>query len=344
MISIMRSLTLGVVAVACGFGFVYATYDYLNAIGPKRAVSNPAPSATAQNAPEAMHYVVNLVSRTEPIEMATVQHPDGLAKYQVYATQLTINDTVWHQLRLGFFPDAASAGKVAELLREDYPLARTVRASAREWAGRRNATLVALVSPDRAVQSKPDSGPTRIEKKKPGKAVTHVPKAVRVALSTSQSIGRSAIANPDGPLTDCDTLTAHPWDPQKLTEGIYWNKVPAARAVLACRLAVRTNPNPRNMYQFARALAKSKEFAEAAEWYKKSADQGYVQAQYSLGDVYEFGEGVQVNYVLAQNWYKKAADQGYTHATDRLDKLQHASLTNTRQQMATAGTQNTTVQ
>jgi TPR repeat protein len=139
-------------------------------------------------------------------------------------------------------------------------------------------------------------------------------------------------------------LTAHPWDPEKLTDGIYWNKVPAARAVLACRLAVRANPSARNMYQFARALAKSREFSEAAEWYKKSANRGYVQAQYSLGDAYEFGEGVQVNYVLAQRWYKKAAERGYTHAADRLNKLVHASITNTRQQMATADTRNTSLQ
>ena len=329
---IMRSLTLGVIAVACGFGFVYGTYDYLSAIGSNRTVNSPAPAAPAQNAPEAMHYVVNLVSRTEPIEMATVQHPDRLAKYQVYATQLTIKDTVWYQLRLGFFPDAASAEKVAELLREDYPLVRIAQVSAKEWSGRSTATLVALVSPDSAVQPKPE------------KTVARAPTTMRVALSTSQSTVTSAISEADGTPTDCDTLTAHPWDPQKLTDGIYWNKVPAARAVLACRLAVGANPNARNMYQFARALAKSKEFSEAAGWYEKSASQGYVQAQYSLGDAYEFGEGVQVNYILAQNWYKKAADQGYTHAADRLNKLQHASITNTRQQMATADTQNTTVQ
>ena len=341
---IMQSLTLGVIAVACGFGFVYGTYDYLSAIGPNRIVNSQAPTTTAQNAPEAMHYVVNLVSRTEPIEMATVQHPDGLAKYQVYATQLTIKDTVWHLLRLGFFPDAASAEKVAKSLREDYPLARIAQVSAKEWSGRSTATLVALVSSDSAAQPKLGNGSARIENNKPGKGVARAPTAMRVALSTSQSTVTSAISDADGTPSDCDTLTAHPWDPQKIAEGIYWNKVPAARAELACRLAVSANPNARNMYQFARALAKSKDFSEAAEWYKKSASQGYVQAQYSLGDAYEFGEGVQVNYILAQNWYKKAADQGYTHAADRLNKLQHASITNTRQQMATADTQNTTAQ
>jgi hypothetical protein len=342
--NVMRSLTLGVMAVACGFGFVYATYDYLGATDPHQAVTGPAPAAPAQNAPEAMHYVVNLVSRTEPIEMATVQHPDALAKYQVYATQLTIKDTVWHQLRLGFFPDAASAEKVAELLREDYPLVRIAQVSAKEWSGRSTATLVALVSSDSTAPPKLGTGSVRIQNNKPGKDVARATATMRVALSTSQSARTSAISEADGTLTDCDTLTAHPWDPQKLTDGIYWNKVPAARAVLACRLAVSANPNARNMYQFARALAKSKEFSEAAGWYKKSASEGYVQAQYSLGDAYEFGEGVQVNYILAQNWYKKAADQGYTHAADRLNKLQHASITNTTQQMAAADTQNTTAQ
>jgi hypothetical protein len=333
--SIMRFLTLGVMATLCGFGFIYATYDYFGASSPDQVVNGSTPTPGAQNTPGTTHYLVNLVSRTEPIELATVQHPDGLAKYQVYATQLTINNTVWHQLRLGFFPDAASAGKVAELLREDYPLARVARASAKEWTGRGNATLIALVSRDSAMQSMPDKGSARAENEK---------RAVRVALSAPRSTDKPATANPEAPPSDCDTLTAHPWDPQKLTGGIYWNKVPAARAVLACRLAVSADPNARNMYQFARALAKSKEFAEAAEWYKKSASRGYVQAQYALGDAYEFGEGVQVNYVLAQRWYKQAADQGYTHAADRLDKLHHASITDARRQMATADTRSTSLQ
>jgi len=342
--AIMRSLALGLMATASGFIFIYATYDYFDTNGPNQVLDSPASPAMVQSSPEANRYVVNLESKPEPIKMATVQHSDALAKYQIYTTELTIKNTTWYQLRLGFFPDAASAERIARALREDYPLARTARASAKEWAGRRYVTLIALHSPDSLVQSTADSGLTRTDVEQPAKSVARAPTATRVALSPSQGPSTSAISVSNGPLTDCDRLTAHPWDPQKLAEGIYWNKVPAGRAVSACRLAVRTNPNPRNMYQFARALAKSREFSEAADWYKKSASQGYVQAQYSLGDAYEFGEGVQMNYVLAQSWYKKAAAQGYTHAADRLNKLQHASITNTRQQMATANIQDNSAQ
>ena len=47
------------------------------------------------------------------------------------------------------------------------------------------------------------------------------------------------------------------------------------------------------------------------KWYRKAADQGYVQAQYRLGDCYFLGEGVAEDLVEAVKWYRKAADQGY---------------------------------
>lgn len=136
--------------------------------------------------------------------------------------------------------------------------------------------------------------------------------------------------------TKCDTLAAHPWDPHKLTDGVYWNQVPPARALLACRAAVRDDYSARNMFQYARALAKSKEYGEAAEWYHKAGELGYVQAQYALGDIYEFGEGVELNYSVALRWYRKAASQGHIHASAKLARLKSAVVTNIRQQMVTA--------
>lgn len=341
---IARNLLLGILAMACGFGLVYATYDHFDNFVPFQAAGNPTRATILQPGSKGTHYVINLLSGTEPIEMATVQHPDTLAKYQVYAKQLVINDTTWHQLRLGFFPDEVSAERVADLLRADYPMARVARASASEWSKWTNASLVALVPPHPDAQSDPHGSLGSTESGRSGQASVPAPAAMRVAMSAPSDVGQPVAPSSDESPTECDRLTAHPWDPQKLTEGIYWNKVPAARAVLACRLAVRANPSPRNMFQYARALAKSKEFSMAAEWYRKSADQGYVQAQYALGDVYEFGEGVQVNFIVAQNWYRKAAAQGYSHAADRLSRLQHASNTNIWQQTASAATSNESVQ
>lgn len=340
----IRFLFLGCTAFAFGFGSVYLLYPPITGYMSDSAVHDSDRVITTRDRTEPRRYVVNLSSGTEPIEMATVQHPDALAKYQVYVNQLTISGTTWHQLRLGFFPDAQSAERIARRLREDFPLARVAPASMREWSDRRNAARVTLAAAgaSTSVIAKAD---TKREPSNQSRSVrTAAPSAMHVALSSparGQDVENSL---QDGTPTNCDELAAHPWDPHKLTEGVYWNRVPAAKAVLACRNAVRDEPSPRNMFQYGRALAKSKEYVEAVEWYEKAADQGYVQAQYALGDVYEFGEGVTLNYVLAQSWYKKAADQGYSHAVTKLDRLKTAAITNTRQQLVAAQSDGTSTQ
>lgn len=48
------------------------------------------------------------------------------------------------------------------------------------------------------------------------------------------------------------------------------------------------------------------DYAEAASWYRKAADQGYSPAQTSLGSLYERGLGVQKDKAEALDWYRKA--------------------------------------
>ena len=50
--------------------------------------------------------------------------------------------------------------------------------------------------------------------------------------------------------------------------------------------------------------------ATAAKWYTKAAEQGNVDAQYNLGNLYRFGDGVAQNDATALKWYTKAAEQG----------------------------------
>jgi len=70
----------------------------------------------------------------------------------------------------------------------------------------------------------------------------------------------------------------------------------------------------------------------ANECYKKSADQGYAEAQYHLGYIFENQSGIEFSKLfldpnkrylvdLAQEYYKKAADQGFTEAQYRLGNL-----------------------
>jgi hypothetical protein len=49
-----------------------------------------------------------------------------------------------------------------------------------------------------------------------------------------------------------------------------------------------------------------KDYVRGAMWYRKSADQGDVGAQYDLGGMYERGQGVPQDYVLAYLWLNLA--------------------------------------
>jgi TPR repeat protein len=64
-----------------------------------------------------------------------------------------------------------------------------------------------------------------------------------------------------------------------------------------------------------------KNYAEAAKWYRKSAENGNQNAQYNLGWCYQYGQGVTKNLTEAKKWYQKAADKGYESAKKKLVEL-----------------------
>ena len=49
------------------------------------------------------------------------------------------------------------------------------------------------------------------------------------------------------------------------------------------------------------------DYAQAASWYRKAAEQGQVVAQLNLGLMYSRGEGVPQDYVRAHMWVNLAA-------------------------------------
>ena len=51
------------------------------------------------------------------------------------------------------------------------------------------------------------------------------------------------------------------------------------------------------------------------------AEQGDVDAQYDLGDMYYDRDGIMQDYVEAAKWYRKAADQGDASAQYNLGKV-----------------------
>ena len=63
------------------------------------------------------------------------------------------------------------------------------------------------------------------------------------------------------------------------------------------------------------------DYAEAARWFLKSAEQGIADAQFNIGLILEEGRGVKRDSASAAVWYGEAAEQGHEEAQSRLDKM-----------------------
>jgi hypothetical protein len=57
-----------------------------------------------------------------------------------------------------------------------------------------------------------------------------------------------------------------------------------------------------------------KDYAKAAEWYKKAAEHGYETAQHNLAGMYYKGDGVPKDFKKAAEWFEKAGKQGHVEA------------------------------
>ena len=50
---------------------------------------------------------------------------------------------------------------------------------------------------------------------------------------------------------------------------------------------------------------------QAVYWFRKAAEQGHAKAQYNLGLMYDYGGGVIEDDTRAASWYRQAAEQGH---------------------------------
>jgi TPR repeat protein len=53
-----------------------------------------------------------------------------------------------------------------------------------------------------------------------------------------------------------------------------------------------------------------RDYAQAADWFRRAAEQGLERAEFDLGLLYENGQGVPQDYARAALWFRKAAEQG----------------------------------
>ena len=65
------------------------------------------------------------------------------------------------------------------------------------------------------------------------------------------------------------------------------------------------------------------DYAQAAVWFRKAAEQGNADGQTALAVLYDYGHGVPQDYTQAIFWDRKAADQGDATAKFNLGVLYH---------------------
>ena len=71
------------------------------------------------------------------------------------------------------------------------------------------------------------------------------------------------------------------------------------------------------MYDFGQGVPQ--DYAQAVKWYRLAADQGDAKAQYNLGFACANGEGVTQDYVQAHMWFNLAAAQGKENGKNSRD-------------------------
>lgn len=72
--------------------------------------------------------------------------------------------------------------------------------------------------------------------------------------------------------------------------------------------------DPRGQCELGDIYSDQLNYPEAFKWYSKAAAQGYADAQYKLGRMFECGHGGTPDKVEAKEWYTKAAKQGHADA------------------------------
>lgn len=73
------------------------------------------------------------------------------------------------------------------------------------------------------------------------------------------------------------------------------------------------------MYEYGRGVPQ--DYQEALKHYTTAAERGLAQAEYSIGLLYEHGRGVEANATTAADWYNRASEKGDTWAMNNLAML-----------------------
>lgn len=117
----------------------------------------------------------------------------------------------------------------------------------------------------------------------------------------------SGVALADAPMTECDSLAAHPADPKKIAPGVQWDLMDGRAAIRACEAAVQLHPDSlRLRYQLGRSLSRMERRDDALPHLIDVAEKGYLAAYSNIGGMYQFDLK---NYAEALRWYRRGVEQ-----------------------------------
>src|SRR3954454_1319801 len=94
----------------------------------------------------------------------------------------------------------------------------------------------------------------------------------------------------------------------------YSHQGPGPRADQPGRIHISDFRQHHSLAKGSRSIHKgqgvTQNYAEAARWFRKAAEQGNADAQNHLGVLYDHGKGVTQDHAEAARWFRKAAEQG----------------------------------
>ena len=80
--------------------------------------------------------------------------------------------------------------------------------------------------------------------------------------------------------------------------------------IILAFLMTLSSPVAAQDFQKGVTAAQAGDFATALQEWRPLAEAGDAVAQYYLGNMYDYGQGVRQDYAEAVKWYRLAADQG----------------------------------
>ena len=112
-------------------------------------------------------------------------------------------------------------------------------------------------------------------------------------------------------LTECDRLTAHASDPDRIAPGVSSSTMDTDLAIEACTLALAGNPdNSRLLYQMGRAYGTAGRGTDARPYLIAAAEAGYAQSQYVLGYLLVTGLQGEKDTCGSLPWFVASAEAG----------------------------------